>query len=73
MKLFKEAEKYVRRVVGVVGGVALAASAGLASAAAIDISAQTATATTSIEAAGGLIIGVMVAVAAVAWIRRVVH
>ncbi|UUZ47101.1 major capsid protein [Massilia sp. B-10] len=48
------------------------AVAGLASAA-IDISADTTAAKTDIGTAGGLIIGVVVAVAAISWIRRVIR
>ena len=55
------------------GGVALVAlaSAGVASAA-IDIAADTTAAKTDISTAGALIIGVVVAVAAIGWIRRVI-
>ncbi|NMM27830.1 MAG: hypothetical protein HHJ12_11230 [Glaciimonas sp.] len=73
MKLYKQACKYGRQSVVVVSATALALASSVASAVGIDISAATATATTDIGTAGGLIIGVMVAVAAVAWIRRVVH
>ena len=41
--------------------------------AAVDISASTTEAKTDIGAAGALIIGVVVAVAAVSWIRRVIR
>lgn len=49
------------------------ASAATASQAAIDISAEVTSAKTDIATAGGLIIGVVVAVAAIAWIRRVIR
>lgn len=49
----------------------LVAMAGAANAA-VDISAETAAAKTDIATAGGLIIGVVVAIAVIAWIRRVV-
>lgn len=52
--------------------VGLAGVAG-ASQAAIDISAEVTAAKTDIATAGGLIIGVVVAVAAIAWIRRVIR
>lgn len=50
------------------------AALGLATAsqAAVDISAETAAAKTDIAAAGALIIGVVVAIAVISWIRRVV-
>lgn len=51
--------------------VASMAAAGFASAA-IDISADTTAAKTDIATAGGLIVGVVVAVAAIGWIRRVI-
>lgn len=53
-------------------GVAAMAASSFASAA-IDISADTASAKTDIATAGGLIIGVVVAVAAISWIRRVIR
>jgi hypothetical protein len=52
--------------------VASMAAAGLASAA-IDISADTTAAKTDIATAGGLIIGVVVGIAAVSWVRRVIR
>lgn len=52
--------------------LALTAVAG-ASQAAIDISADTTAAKTDISTAGALIIGVVVAVAAVGWVRRVIR
>jgi hypothetical protein len=54
--------------------LALSAGFGVAQAAGgIDISADTAQAKTDIATAGGLIIGVVVAVAAISWIRRVIR
>jgi hypothetical protein len=53
-------------------GVAAMAVSSFASAA-IDISADTTAAKTDIATAGGLIIGVVVAVASIAWIRRVIR
>jgi hypothetical protein len=49
------------------------ASAATISQAAVDISADTASAKTDIATAGGLIVGVVVAVAAISWIRRVIR
>lgn len=53
-------------------GMAAMASSSFASAA-IDISADTTAAKTDIATAGGLIVGVVVAVASIAWIRRVIR
>lgn len=53
-------------------GVAAMAVSSFASAA-IDISADTTAAKTDIATAGGLIVGVVVAVASIAWIRRVIR
>lgn len=53
----------------VAGAVALSHNLAMA---AIDISAEAAEAKTDIGTAGGVIIGVMVAIAVIAWIRRVV-
>lgn len=53
-------------------GVAAMAASSFASAA-VDISADTTAAKTDIATAGGLIIGVVVAVAAISWIRRVIR
>lgn len=47
--------------------------ANFAQAAGVDISADTTQAKTDIGTAGGLIIGVVVAVAAISWIRRVIR
>lgn len=52
-------------------GLGLVAAAG-ASHAAIDIATETAAAKTDIASAGGLIIGVVVAIAVISWIRRVI-
>jgi hypothetical protein len=59
-----------KAAVAVVGMVAMAASSFAS--AAIDISADTTSAKTDIATAGGLIIGVVVAVASISWIRRVI-
>ncbi|MFS2017465.1 major capsid protein [Massilia sp. CT11-108] len=53
-------------------GVAAMAVSSFASAA-VDISADTTSAKTDIATAGGLIIGVVVSIAVVGWIRRVVR
>jgi len=58
-----------------IGVAVLAASSFVASqamAADVDISAAVTSATTDIKTAGGLIVGVVVAVAAFTWIRRVI-
>lgn len=52
--------------------LALSLVAG-ASQAAIDISAETTAAKTDIGTAGGLIVGVVVAIAVIGWIRRVIR
>lgn len=52
---------------------AVASMVAGASSAAIDIAPATSAATTDIQAAGALIIGVVVAVAAISWIRRVIR
>lgn len=59
--------KAVKAVVAV-GALGLAS----VSQAAVDISAETAAAKSDIAAAGALIIGVVVAIAVISWIRRVV-
>lgn len=51
----------------------LVSAAGFAQAAGIDISADTTAAKADIATAGGLIVGVVVAVAAISWIRRVIR
>lgn len=51
--------------------VALVAASSVASAA-IDISTEAGAAKTEVNTAGALIIGVMVAIAVIAWIRRVI-
>lgn len=53
-------------------GLALLASASMANAA-VDISAETTAAKTDIATAGGLIIGVVVAIAVIGWVRRVIR
>ena len=53
-------------------GVAAMAASSFASAA-VDISAETTAAKTDIATAGGLIIGVVVSIAVIGWIRRVVR
>lgn len=58
----------VRSVVA--GAAAFGAGAAMA---AVDIAADAAQAKTDITTAGGIIIGVLVAVAAISWIRRVVR
>jgi hypothetical protein len=56
------------------GALATAVSmANLAHAAGVDISADTTQAKTDVLAAGALIIGVVVAVASIAWLRRVIR
>lgn len=61
------------KAVGVAAlGLATSVASSMASAA-IDISADTASAKTDIATAGGLIVGVVVAVAAISWIRRVIR
>lgn len=47
-------------------------TAGGAAQAAMDITAEATSAKTDIATAGGIIIGVVVAIAAVAWVRRVI-
>lgn len=69
-KFLKVAKSRGARVVAV--GVSMGL-AGLQSAhAAIDITADTTSAKADIATAGGLIVGVIVAVAAISWIRRVI-
>lgn len=53
--------------------LALSTGFGVVHAAGVDISADTTQAKTDIATAGGLIIGVVVAVAAISWIRRVIR
>lgn len=55
-----------------IAGLGLMAVAG-ASQAAVDIAAEVTAAKADITTAGGLIIGVVVAVAAFSWIRRVIR
>jgi hypothetical protein len=61
-------KNHARKIVA----VALMGIAG-ASQAAIDISPEVTAAKADIATAGGLIIGVVVAVAAVSWVRRVIR
>lgn len=63
--------KKVATRAGVVA-VSLVAAASSAYAQSVDISAAVTAAKTDIGTAGGLIIGVVVAVAAFSWIRRVI-
>lgn len=72
MKPFNQVRKYGRKAAGAVVTVATSIGYSLANAA-VDISATTTAAKADVETAGGLIIGVVVAIAAIAWIRRVVH
>lgn len=60
-----------KNAVAVLAVVAVLASS--VASAAIDISAEVETAKTDIATAGALIIGVVVAVAAISWIRRVIR
>lgn len=62
------------RRVSVARAVVAALAVGLAGAAsaAIDITAEATAAKADIATAGGIIVGVMVAIAVIAWIRRVV-
>jgi len=62
--------KFAKRVAAA-GSLALV-GLNAAMAAPVDISAATTSATTDVQAAGALIIGVVVAVAAISWIRRVI-
>jgi Inovirus Coat protein B len=61
----------MKRNLQALAALAAVAMAGAANAA-VDISAETTAAKTDIASAGGLIIGVVVAIAVIAWIRRVV-
>jgi hypothetical protein len=72
MKNFKRVGKKAVLVLSATGASLVAASsqaAGLTD----SISAATTSATADVTTAGGLIIGVVVAVAAVSWIRRVIR
>lgn len=60
------------RVRSAVVGASLSLAA-FAAAAAVDVSADVAAAKTDVSTAGGLVIGVIVAIAAIAWIRKVAH
>lgn len=69
-KILKAAQSRAGRAFAVAASLAFA---GIQSAsAAVDIAASTTEAKTDIATAGGLIIGVVVAVAAISWIRRVI-
>ncbi|MFC5475911.1 major capsid protein [Paraherbaspirillum soli] len=73
MKLVKQARKYGRNVVGVVGGFALAVGVSVANAAStIDISPATTQATSDVNIAGGLVLSVIVAATVFTWLRRVI-
>lgn len=54
------------------GLVSVAVLATSAAQAAVDIATETAAAKTDIATAGALIVGVVVAIATIAWIRRVI-
>lgn len=71
-KILKAAKSRAGRFVAA-STVLAAAGMNAAMAAGVDISADTASAKTDIATAGGLIVGVVVAVAAISWIRRVIH
>lgn len=71
MNKIVKAAKSGRGRFAAVGTVIALAGMNMANAA-VDISAATAEAKTDIGTAGGLIIGVVVAVAAIAWLRRVI-
>lgn len=62
----------LKKAAGAALGVAAMAASSFASAA-VDISAETTSAKTDIATAGGLIIGVVVSIAVIGWIRRVVR
>lgn len=64
--------KSTRYKVGAAVATVAAVFAPLAQAA-VDITAETTAAKTDIATAGALIIGVVVAIAVIAWIRRVIH
>lgn len=64
--------KAARRANAKIALVSLSMLAAGAARADVDISAAVTSATTDIKTAGGLIIGVVVAVAAFSWIRRVI-
>lgn len=67
--------KLVKQLMNAAVAVGATAATGLAmaqTASGIDISAATDSAKTDITKAGGLIVGVVVAIAAISWIRRVI-
>lgn len=70
-KFLKAAQKRAARASMVVAGVA-AAGMQSAMAAGVDITADVATAKADIVSNGGIIVGVIVAIAAVAWVRRII-
>lgn len=72
MKNAKRFYGSVKNAAAVVGVLALGLGSQLAHAA-VDIAAETTAAKTDIATAGALIIGVVVAIAVIAWIRKVVH
>jgi hypothetical protein len=61
-----------RRVVAGVALASVAVSNAMAAAGSIDISADVAQAKTDVGSNGALIVGVVVAIAAIAWIRRII-
>ncbi|WP_297843729.1 major capsid protein [Pseudomonas sp.] len=63
--------KFVKKVA--VGFAVAASSVSAFAASSIDISAATTQATTDVQTAGGLIIGVVVVCASFSWIRRVIR
>jgi hypothetical protein len=64
--------KAARSRSALVGASLMAVGMGAAQAA-VDISAETAAAKTDIATAGALIVGVVVAIAVIGWVRKVVH
>lgn len=72
MKKAKRFYGSVKNAAAVAGGLALGLGSQLAHAA-VDITAETTAAKTDIGTAGALIIGVVVAIAVIAWIRKVIH
>lgn len=62
----------MKRNLQTLAALALTFAAG-ASQAAVDITAETTAAKTDIATAGAAIIGVVVAIAVIKWVRRVIH